>query len=442
MPARCVWQPPGGSSGPVTGYVLERKRGTGAWTRVNAATPAALTYQDATYLQGDRYRVAALTSSGQGEYGPVTTAGPTLVPWMLTLDNASSVLAQSEAGLQPSVSGPDMAMRNTADLVATVNGGYRGYGFLNTTWDKDQVWRDTVESLCYRRSLQSLWWGGSSTADRYNLPRYQQMAAGDFDARAVEWVNALPIGTAGPGPKRPATGAWYQFYAALMHEPDIYTDLTGLTTTQVNATKDAYKVGVQRLIRVMVQAAQAKGAHPYEFAVGGLLAASDPDTASDWRWWEGMDSTTKASGLVGHFWDEYFEHSTAGVAQSFRTRVDARVAEFEAEGGWGLIRPVVAETSLRWHAASDTTTYTIVGTNDSALVWEAEVLAWLEDGPGEGFAFYNASETTPSATGSYFRPERFAWRLQHTANHKRLNRRGGGHPGELGAYPLPAAFQP
>jgi hypothetical protein len=331
---------------------------------------------------------------------------PVIRPFLIVYDNDPDVVALAKPGLTSRVSGPDVRVAQLNGFSQPVNGGDRDYGFANTLWTADTPsavqWRTTVEAF-HRRSLRNLWWGGADTAQRYNVAAYEQMRDGVFDARFRDLVYSLPIGTKGPGPKRPNDGTRpFAFLFPVMHEPDFYTDMSlpehgsnGADATLTAYVKDTFKAGIQRVLRVMAEAAKEKGATPAEIGFGGCLAASDANGAADWRWWEGMDAATKASGFVVYFEDEYFFFNGSGTRQAFRSRMDARVADFTDEGGWGLIRPVLAETNLS-RVVQNTTTP--AGTDADTLAYLAEVVEWVVNGPGEGAAFF-ATATSP---GSFF----------------------------------------
>lgn len=319
---------------------------------------------------------------------------PTISPFLICYDGGPGMdYATPGSPYEPRIQGPDARLRVLGnDPNLRRNGGYRQYGFANTLWDATaaEQWRATHEYY-FRRSLKNLWWGGSTTAERYNITAYQNMAAGVYDDRFRNLVYSLPIGTSGPGPKRPPwTERWHEFRFPVMHEPDIYTDMQlPEHVSDPNAVKDAYRAGMRHVLRVMVEAAIEKGAHPAEFAAGGLLAASDTPSASDWRWWVGMPADLKASKFIAQFWDEYFNFNSDGSPQSFRTRVNTRVAEFRAEGGWGILRPILGETAIDWRSAADLNIVT--GNNAGMIAWLAEIEEWITNGPGESVAIFHGA---------------------------------------------------
>lgn len=81
MPAaRCLWTAPANGGAAITDYVLERRRGGGAWGRVNPAG-TGLSYVDTAAVSGDEYRVAAVNTAGQGAWSTVVPWGPTIHLW-------------------------------------------------------------------------------------------------------------------------------------------------------------------------------------------------------------------------------------------------------------------------------------------------------------------------------------------------------------------------
>lgn len=81
-----------------TDYTFERKRGTGAYTRLNGAG-TALTYTDTAYQNGDVYRVAGITAAGTGAYSAavtLTTATTAAPIWSPSLTAKSSLVLEKE----------------------------------------------------------------------------------------------------------------------------------------------------------------------------------------------------------------------------------------------------------------------------------------------------------------------------------------------------------
>lgn len=330
---------------------------------------------------------------------------PTISPFLIVYDG-SDVRNLGLPGLTANISGPDQRLRTLGNANSPRNGGDRQYGFANTKWaENGSAWHRTHEAF-FRRSLRNLWWGGANTAQRYNISAYAAMARGDYDARFRALVQSLPIGTSGPGPKRPPINQrWHEFRFPVMHEPDIYTNMSlPEHRTDPAAVMDAYKAGIHRVLRVMIEAAVDKGAHPAEFAAGGLLAGSDREAKPNWRWWQGMPKDLKASKFVGHFWDEYFAFNSAGQPQSFRARVNNRVEEFRAEGGWAMLRPILGETAIGYQSAGNPDVMT--GHWRGQIAWLSEIEEWITNGVGEGVALFHAPTGAASYAGSFFTPGR------------------------------------
>ncbi len=61
------------TGGPFTDVVIERKRGTGDWTRINPKPSTAASFTDPTAAANDLYRTAVASSAGLSAYSPEIT---------------------------------------------------------------------------------------------------------------------------------------------------------------------------------------------------------------------------------------------------------------------------------------------------------------------------------------------------------------------------------
>jgi hypothetical protein len=295
-------------------------------------------------------------------------------PWMMDFDNGADTRALAIPGTKEANTGVAVMAQQLLGLDHPVGGGYRAYLSLQDYVDQTGLETATRDALGQERTLVCLWTRNGTREQKYGNAEMRAILRGERDEVARAAVREIdPTGCT---------------YFALLHEADGYGGGT------LNPT--LYRMAVLHLIEVMVEEAQLIGLAPNQFGVGGLLTGEGMNESLMWRWWDGMSQRLIDSNMVVCFWDTYFKVISATEREPFREKVDAQTAAPRAAG---IKRFVLAETTL----ALDTRARpgVVVGTIAQQVSFIGAVTQWLQDGQGEGVAFFHSPDGTMSALGRF-----------------------------------------